>query len=196
MTDLENDAALARELDHALRARRFVGDRLLDQHVAAGLEERARDGFVPAGRHRHRHRVDPADLSLSRLASDFNRPNGLCFSLDESLLYINDTPESQIRVYDVKADGSLANGRLFATARGDGPGGPDGMKIDSEGNVYCCAAGGLHVFGADGRLLGRLGTPMQATNFTFGDADLRGVYLTGITTLYRVRARVAGLPLF
>ena len=142
------------------------------------------------------YRVDPADLSLSRLASDFNRPNGLCFSLDESLLYINDTPESQIRVYDVKAGGALANGRLFATARGDGPGGPDGMKIDSEGNVYCCAAGGLHVFGADGRLLGRLRTPMQATNFTFGDADLRGVYLTGITTLYRVRARVAGLPLF
>lgn len=142
------------------------------------------------------YRLDPGDNSLTLLATDFNRPNGLCFSPDESLLYINDTPESHIRVFDVEADGGLSNGRLFAETSGDGPGGPDGMKTDSEGNLYCCAAGGLHVFAADGAFLGRLRTPMQITNFTFGDEDLRGIYLTGITTLYRVRARIAGIPLF
>ena len=142
------------------------------------------------------YRLDPSDNSITLLSKDFNRPNGLCFSLDESLLYINDTPEQLIRVYDVEADGSLTGGRLFAETAGDGPGRPDGMKIDSEGNLYCCAAGGLHVFAPDGRLLGRLLAPMQIPNFTFGDADLRGIFLTGITTLYRVRTRVPGLPLF
>ncbi len=142
------------------------------------------------------YRLEPGGNALTLLTNDFNRPNGLCFSPDESLLYINDTPESRIRVYDVDADGGLANGRLFAETGGDGPGGPDGMKVDSEGNLYCCAAGGLHVFRADGELLGRIRTPMQVTNFTFGDEDLRGIFLTGITTLYRVRARIPGIPLF
>ncbi len=142
------------------------------------------------------YRLDPEGGGLTLLSRDFNRPNGLCFSPDESFLYINDTPESRIRVFDVSADGLLSNGRLFAQTGGDGPGGPDGMKTDSEGNLYCCAAGGLHVFAADGAFLGRLRTPMQITNFTFGDEDLRGIYLTGITTLYRVRARIAGIPLF
>lgn len=142
------------------------------------------------------YRLDPADSTLTLLSKDFNRPNGLCFSADETLLYINDTPENHIRVFDVESDGALANGRLFAETGGDGPGAPDGMKIDSEGNLYCCAAGGLHVFSADGKFLGRLLAPMQIPNFTFGDDDLRGIYLTGATTLYRLRTRIAGIPLF
>ncbi len=142
------------------------------------------------------YRLDAGSNALTLLTEDFNRPNGLCFSPDESRLYINDSPESLIRVYDVNADGSLAHGRCFAKTGGDGPGVPDGMKTDSQGNLYCCAAGGLHVFAADGALLGRLRSPMQVTNFTFGDEDLRGIYLTGITTLYRVEGRIAGRPLF
>ena len=142
------------------------------------------------------YRLDPSGHSLTLLSKDFNRPNGLCFSVDESLLYVNDTPEQTIYVFDVSEDGMLSNCRLFAETSGDGPGRPDGMKIDSEGNLYCCAAGGLHVFGADGAFLGRLRAPMQIPNFTFGDADLRGIYLTGVTTLYRVRTRIPGIPLF
>lgn len=141
-------------------------------------------------------RLDPADESLTLLTTALNRPNGLCFSLDESLLYVNDSPEYKIHVFAVEADGTLSDGRLFAVTKGDGPGVPDGMKIDSEGNLYCCAQGGLHVFKADGSLLGRLLTPMQITNFTWGDADLRSLYLTGATTLYRVRCEIPGLPLF
>lgn len=142
------------------------------------------------------YRLDPANAALTLLTSALNRPNGLCFSRDESLLYINDSPEYKIHVFDVEADGSLTNQRLFARTQGDGPGVPDGMKIDSEGNLYCCAQGGLHVYKRNGSFLGRLLTPMQVTNFTWGDDDMRSIYLTGITTLYRVRTSIAGTPLF
>ena len=142
------------------------------------------------------YRWDLADESLKLLSSALNRPNGLCFSADESMLYVADSPEYEIHVFDVREDGAIANQRLFADTRGDGPGVPDGMKIDSEGNLYCCAQGGLHVFSADGALLGRLRTPMQIPNFTWGDDDLCSIYLTGITTLYRVRTRIPGIPLF
>ena len=142
------------------------------------------------------YRWHPADDSLSLLTKALNRPNGLCFSADETLLYINDSPEYKIFVFDVADDGTIGNRRLFAETQGDGPGVPDGMKLDSDGNLYCCAQGGLHVFRADGSKLGRLRTPMQVTNFTWGDSDLSSLYLTGITTLYRVRARIPGTPLF
>ena len=133
---------------------------------------------------------------LTLLTAELDRPNGLCFSADESLLYINDSTRFRIMVFDVLADGSLANGRIFADTAGEEDGVPDGMKIDSLGNVWCVAQGGLHIFAADGTLLGRLLIPERVTNFAFGDADLRGVYITGITTLYRVRVPVSGLPLF
>ena len=142
------------------------------------------------------YRWDSDDASLTLLTASLNRPNGLCFSADESLLYINDSPEYKIYVFEVAEDGALSNRRLFAKTAGDGPGVPDGMKIDCEGNIYCCAQGGLHIFRADGSFLGRLRTPMQITNFTWGDDDLCSLYLTGITTLYRVRARIPGSPLF
>lgn len=133
---------------------------------------------------------------LTLLTAELDRPNGLCFSADESLLYINDSTRFRIMVFDVLADGSLADGRVFAATVGDEAGVPDGMKIDSLGNVWCVAQGGLHIFAAGGTLLGRLLIPERVTNFAFGDGDLRGVYITGITTLYRVRVRVPGLPLF
>ncbi len=137
-----------------------------------------------------------AEGKLTLLTSELDRPNGLCFSADESLLYINDSTRFRIMVFDVLADGSLANGRLFAKTVGEEAGVPDGMKIDSLGNVWCVAQGGLQIFAKDGSLLGRLLIPERVTNFAFGDIDLRGVYITGITTLYRVRVRVAGIPLF
>ena len=142
------------------------------------------------------YRWQPADDSLTLLTRALNRPNGLCFSADERLLYINDSPEYKIYVFDVAADGTISKGRLFARTEGDGPGVPDGMKIDSQGNLYCCAQGGLHVFREDGTLLGRLRTPMQITNFTWGGTDLRSIFLTGITTLYRVPTNAPGLALF
>ncbi len=142
------------------------------------------------------YRWNPADASLTLETAALERPNGLCFSEDETLLYINDSPRFRIMVFDVGADGALANGRLFAKTIGDEDGVPDGMKVDRKGHVISVAQGGLQFFAADGALLGRLITPQQVTNFTYGDTDLRSLYITGITALYRLRVHIPGLPLF
>ena len=86
---------------------------------------------------------------LTLLADDFGQPNGLCFSRDETQLFVNDTERQHIRVFDVRPDGTLANSRVWAETNGEGPGAPDGMKIDSAGNLYCCGPGGIHVFSPD-----------------------------------------------
>ncbi len=141
-------------------------------------------------------RLDPNTGELTLLADDFAFPNGLCFSLDEQQLYINDTRRFHIRVFDVLADGTLANGRVFSETTGDGAGVPDGMKFDSAGNLFCVAQGGVHVFLPDGTCLGRMFIPEQATNFIWGDADLKSLYITASTSVYRLRVEVPGLPLF
>jgi len=79
------------------------------------------------------YRIDPRDGSLSRLSPRLEQPNGLCCSLDEALLYVNDSPRKQIHVYDLERDGSVSAGRLFAEVPGDEPGVPDGMKVDLQG---------------------------------------------------------------
>ena len=81
---------------------------------------------------------------LTLLADDFGQPNGLCFSRDEQRLFVNDTERQHIRVFDVQPDGTLSNSRVWAETKGDGAGAPDGMKIDSAGNLYCCGPGGIH----------------------------------------------------
>ena len=80
------------------------------------------------------------------LVGDFAQPNGLCFSADERHLFVNDTERQHIRVVEVAGDGGLANGKLWADTVGSGEGAPDGMKLDSAGNLYCCGPGGVHVF--------------------------------------------------
>jgi len=131
---------------------------------------------------------------LTRLSPRLEQPNGLCFNLDESLLYVNDSPRKQIHVFAVNADGSLAPGRLFADVPGDEPGVPDGMKVDVLGHVYCCGPGGIHVFTPDGQRIARLRFPEKACNFAFGDADRRTLYVTACTSVYRLRLLVPGRP--
>jgi gluconolactonase len=127
------------------------------------------------------------------LADDFGQPNGLCFSLDERHLFVNDTERKHIRRFDVTADGALANGRVWAETTGSGKGAPDGMKIDSAGNIYCCGPGGIHVFAPDATCLGVIRLPETAANFCFGDDDLRGLYVTASTSLYRLRLVTPGM---
>ncbi|MBL8058223.1 MAG: SMP-30/gluconolactonase/LRE family protein [Anaerolineales bacterium] len=141
-------------------------------------------------------RVDPASLALTRLADDFGQPNGLCFSLDERQLYVNDSPRGHIRVFEVEAGGGLSGGQVWAEVRGDGPGVPDGLKVDTRGNVYCAGPGGLHVFSPEGAPLGRVRVPEQAANFTWGEADGRSLFIAASSTLYRLRVRAPGRPLF
>lgn len=142
------------------------------------------------------YRVGADPRSPELLVDDFDRPNGLCFSRDESRLFINDTARKHIRVFDVAPTGALRNGRLWAETKGDKPGAPDGMKIDAEGKVYCCGPGGIHVFTPDARLLEILEVPEYTANFAWGDDDYRSLLITASTSLYRIRRPVGGLPVF
>jgi sugar lactone lactonase YvrE len=102
--------------------------------------------------------------TLSLLADDFVLPNGLAFSPDESVLYINDTRRGHIRAFELLPSGMLAKhtDRVFADLRGPEPGVPDGMKVDVEGNVYCGGAGGIWIMDPAGKKLGRRRTGHQA----------------------------------
>jgi len=138
------------------------------------------------------YRVAPDVKSLALLADDFGQPNGLCFSRDEKQLYVNDTDRQHIRLFDVRADGTLANGRVWAETTGEGAGAPDGMKIDSAGNVYCCGPGGIHVFAPDAACLGIIRMPEYTANFCFGDDDLCSLFVTAASSLYRLRVNTPG----
>jgi gluconolactonase len=128
------------------------------------------------------------------LVDDFDRPNGLCFSRDGRHLFVNDTARKHIRLFDVKGDGTLSGGRVWAETVGEGKGAPDGMKIDSQGNVYCCGPGGIHVFSPQAECLGVIHTPEPAANFAWGDSDSRSLFITASTSVFRIRTATPGLP--
>ena len=138
------------------------------------------------------YRVAPEGGPPQLLADDFGEPNGLCFSLDERRLFINDTERGHIRVFDRKVDGTLTDAGIWAETKGEGNGAPDGMKIDSAGNLYSCGPGGLHVFAPSGDCLGVIRTPEVAANFCWGDDDLRSIFITASTSLYRIRLKTPG----
>ncbi len=142
------------------------------------------------------YRIDPRDARLALLIDDFAQPNGLCFSLDEKQLFINDTANAHIRVFDIGADGRLSGDRVFATTTGAGEGAPDGMKIDSAGNVYCSGPGGVHVFDPGGVCLGVILVPEPVANFALAGDDYRSLFITASSSLYRVRVEVPGLPVY
>jgi gluconolactonase len=126
----------------------------------------------------------------------FDPPNGLCFSPDERLLYVNDTFQANIRVFDVKPDGTLGFGRTFASGlKSDRePGVPDGMKCDSSGNVWVTAPGGVWVFAPDGTLMGKVRIPELASNLHWGGADFRTLYVTATHSVYAVNIKVGPRP--
>ncbi len=138
------------------------------------------------------YRLDPESRALTLLVSDFDQPNGLCFSVDESQLFVNDTMRAHVRVFDVDENGTLDKGRVWAEVTGDRDGVPDGMKVDSEGNLYVTGPGGIHVFGPDASCLGVIYTPQGCANFCWGEEDLRSLFVTAGTSLYRLRVNVPG----
>ncbi len=140
------------------------------------------------------YRIDPSG-ELALLADDFVQPNGLCFSADEATLWINDTEGGHIRSFEVRAEGTLGGGRIWAQLTGDGAGAPDGMKMDSQGHLYCTGPGGIHVFDQGANCLGVIGTPEGAANFTWGGADLRSLLITATHGLYRLHVKVPGVDL-
>ena len=143
------------------------------------------------------YRVTPDLGTLTLLVGDFVVPNGLAFSTDESVLYVNDSRRGHIRAFDVQPNGTLAlaSDRVFATLTGDRPGVPDGMKLDVEGNVYCGGSGGVWVLDPSGKHLGTIVHGEEAsTNLAFGGDDWKTMYITTRNTLVSVELKKAGIP--
>ena len=132
------------------------------------------------------------DGSLELMATDFERPNGLAFSPDESILYIDDSYFRHLRAFDVREDGTLENSRIICDMDHPQPGSPDGLKVDEEGHIYVTGATGVWVFEPDGELLGVIAPPERPANCAWGDEDKKSLYLTAQTSLYRIRTTVAG----
>lgn len=138
------------------------------------------------------YRLGP-DGSVRLLTKDLKQPNGLAFSPDGKRFYVDDSEQRNMRVYDVAADGSLQNGRIFGEepgAKNDGV--PDGMKVDREGNIFVTGPKGIWVWDAKGNHLGTIVIPEQPANLTWGDEDYRTLYITATTSVYRLRTKTRG----
>ena len=139
-----------------------------------------------------------ADLGTIVLLTDqLFAPNGLAFSPDESVLYICDSQRRNIRAFDVAANGNLVKrtDRVFVDLNGRESGVPDGMKVDTSGNVFSGGSGGLYIIDKAGKKLGRIvhGGP-NTTNIAFGGADWKTLYFTSGTFLASVNVKIAGMP--
>jgi gluconolactonase len=152
---------------------------------------------------------------LRLVSKDFTGPNGIALSPDEKYLYVGNWPRSltgqelrkedepageigdkhkAIMRYEVQADGTLKNGKLFFDfTNAAGEDGLDGIKIDQKGNLYVSAPGGLWVISAEGKHLGTIVTPRHAHNMAWGDADGKTLYLCARSGLYRIRLNIAGV---
>jgi gluconolactonase len=142
------------------------------------------------------YRLPAGGGELELVVDDFAQPNGLCFSADESLLYINDTDRAHIRVFEVQADGKLAGGRVLAEGIGTGDldSGElvDGMKLDERGNLWLTGPKGVWVFSAEGEHLGVLEVPENVGNINWGGPDWDWLFIPASTSMYRVQTKVSG----
>jgi gluconolactonase len=130
---------------------------------------------------------------LKLLTKDLAQPNGLAFSPDGRHFYVDDSEKRNILVYDVAADGTMTNGRVF----GEEPGGkedgvPDGMKVDKNGNIFVTGPKGIWVWDAKGNHLGTIAMPEQPANLNWGDKDYRTLYITATTSVYRLEVKTQG----
>lgn len=137
----------------------------------------------------HVYRIAPRTGEVSIVAGDFERPNGLAFSLDERRLYIADTRRKHIRVFDVADDAALSGGAVFATCDA---GSFDGIRLDDTGRVWAAAHDGLHCFDPDGTLLGKLHVPEIAANVTFGGPQRNQLFICATSSLYAIRVNFSG----
>ncbi len=138
----------------------------------------------------------PDDSKLQLIIKDLTRPNGLAFSPDQKLLYVAvSDPERKVWMrYEVNADGTVKNGRVFYDVTADTAVGlPDGMKIDQKGNIYSAGPGGIWIISPLGKHLGTIRMPEKSANCNWGDAGAKTLYITASTSLYRIRLKVAGI---
>jgi len=145
------------------------------------------------------YRIDPLNGEVNVVENDFARPNGLCFSPDEKLLYIVDTGQpvdkpQPIRVFDVVDGKKLSNSRLFCDI---GKGGSDGIRCDIEGNIWAAAGGGegfdgIHIFAPDGKLIGKICLPEICANLCFGGIKRNRLFMTASQSLYSLYVNTQG----
>ncbi|HOE10493.1 MAG TPA: SMP-30/gluconolactonase/LRE family protein [bacterium] len=135
------------------------------------------------------YRISPGGKLFLEAKEGFEKPNGLAFSPDENILYVDDSQTGLIQAFDVGSDGSLKNGRRFAEIPAKGL---DGAKVDSKGNLYVTAANGISVFNPSGKLLGIIPIPEVPSNLAFGDPDFKTLYITAQKSLYRMRMKNEG----
>jgi gluconolactonase len=142
------------------------------------------------------YRIAPGGGDPQLLVDDFDQPNGLCFSTDESLLYINDTTRAHIRVFDVQSDGTISNSRVLAEGIGSGSleigDLVDGMKLDERGNVWVTGPGGVCVFDPDGNHIGTVEVPENVGNINWGGPDWNQLFIPATTSMYRIQCKVSG----
>lgn len=130
---------------------------------------------------------------LQLLTKDLTQPNGLAFSPDGKRLYIDDSEQRNIRVYDFQPNASLTNGRIFAEEPGGkGDGVPDGMKVDESGNIFVTGPGGIWIWDSNGHHLGTIVMPEQPANLNWGDKDYSTLYITATTSVYRLETKTRG----
>ena len=141
--------------------------------------------------------VSPDLDEITMLVGDFITPNGIAFSPDESVLYVNDSRRQHIRAFDSQPNGTLAlaSDRVLCDLSGDRPGVPDGMKVDVKGNIYCGGSGGVWVIDADGNHLGTIVHGHDAsTNVAFGGDDWKTLFFTTWNTIGSVQVNIQGIP--
>lgn len=131
---------------------------------------------------------------VTLVIKDIPSPNGLAFSPDEKYLYANGSGDNYIRRYDVQPDDTMTNGKLLIDLSLDksAPGTTDGMRVDSKGNIWSSGPGGVWIISPEGKHLGTILIPERFANLSFGDDDDKTVYIGGRTTIYKIRASVAG----
>ena len=128
------------------------------------------------------------------MTSELAQPNGLAFSPDGTRFYVDDSEKRNIRVYDFRPDGTLENGRIFGEEPGSkGEGVPDGMKVDSAGNLYATGPGGVWVISPQGKHLGTIMPPEIPANCAWGGSDGKTLYMTARTGLYKIKVNVKGV---
>jgi gluconolactonase len=129
--------------------------------------------------------------TLSLLDSSLNKPNGICFSLDEKKLFVNESAQGKIYVWDVMNDSTISNKKLFYTIPLGGY--ADGMKIDPNGNIYCTGPTGVWIISPSGVYLDKIVMTETPSNCAWGDADRKSLYITAGKSLYRVRLVTTGI---
>jgi gluconolactonase len=138
------------------------------------------------------YRLD-AKGEVRLLTKELAQPNGLAFSPDGKKFYVDDSEQRNIRVYDFHADGTISNGRIFGSEAGPPHSGvPDGMKLDTNGNLYVTGPDGIWVWNPEGHHIGTIAMPEQPANLAWGDADYGTLYITATRSVYKLRTKVRG----